>query len=87
MTQSTKPKREDYDNVMDYYKAFKAWSEARAKKHGDMKYTPEKTWEKIEKFATKFVRDVRRRANSDEAIMKEVDPGYKKTPKKRKKRR
>ena len=45
-------------------------------------------WDKIGRFATKFVKDVRRDkgAESDAAIMKEVDPGYKYTPKKRKKK-
>ena len=45
-------------------------------------------WDKIGRFATKFVRDVRRDkgAESDAAIMKEIDPGYKYTPKKRKKK-
>jgi len=44
-------------------------------------------WDKIGRFATKFVKDVRRDkgAESDAAIMKEVDPGRKYTPKKRKK--
>jgi len=45
-------------------------------------------WDALGRFATRFVRDVRRDkgAESDAAIMKEVDPGYKYTPKKRKKK-
>lgn len=45
-------------------------------------------WDKVGKFADKFVKDVRsdKGKESDEAILKEVSPGRKYTPKKRKKR-
>jgi len=44
-------------------------------------------WDKIGRVATQIVKDIRRDkgAESDAAIMKEVDPGYKYIPKKRKK--
>ena len=45
-------------------------------------------WDKIGRFATKFVKDVRRDkgAESDAAIMKEVDPGRGFIKKKKKKK-
>ena len=45
-------------------------------------------WDKVGRAATQIVKDVRRDkgAESDAAIMKEIDPGYKYTPKKRKKK-
>ena len=85
MTDKTqqKPKREDYEDVMEYYAAYRAWSKARAKKSGDMSYDETKKWEDVEKFATQFVKDVTR--DPDEPIRKELDTGIKYTPKKRKK--